>query len=102
MQWSDEANGGFTHAQEGWIKSNPNFSHINVAAQEGDETSVLNFFRQMIAFRKEHKTLVYGDYESIQNGHPQIYAYRRWDEENGYLVVLNFRGDHPLKQIFLD
>ncbi len=93
MQWTNEANGGFTTAQEGWIKSNPNFSEVNVASQEEDDASVLNFFRRMIAFRKEHLTLVYGDYESIQNEDQKIYAYRRWDEENEYLVVLNFSED---------
>ena len=93
MQWTNEANGGFTTAQEGWIKSNPNFSEVNVASQEEDDASVLNFFRRMIAFRKEHLTLVYGDYESLQNEDQKIYAYRRWDEENEYLVVLNFSED---------
>lgn len=90
MQWTNEANGGFTTAQEGWIKSNPNFININVESQERNTQSILNFYRKMIALRKDHKTLVYGDYESIQNEHQQIYAYRRWDEENEYLVVLNF------------
>lgn len=90
MQWSDHANGGFTTNEDGWIKSNPNFSDINVESQERNTQSILNFYRQMIAFRKAHKTLVYGDYESIQNEHQQIYAYRRWDEENEYLIVLNF------------
>jgi oligo-1,6-glucosidase len=90
MQWSEEPNGGFTTAEEGWIKTNPNFPDINVNSQERDQTSILNFYRQMISFRKEHDTLVYGDYESIQNEHPQIYAYRRWDDRNEFLVVLNF------------
>lgn len=93
MQWTNEANGGFTTAKEGWIKSNQNYTEVNVASQEEDDESVLNFFRRMIAFRKKHLTLVYGDYQSIQNEDQKIYAYRRWDEENEYLVVLNFSED---------
>ena len=90
MQWSDHQNGGFSEAQVAWIKSNPNYVDINVAAQERNTESILNFYRKMIAFRKEHLTLVYGEYESLENQHPQIYAYKRWDEENEFLVVLNF------------
>jgi len=93
MQWSEEVNGGFSQG-EPWIKSNPNYVDINVASQERNKKSILNFYRQMIAFRKANKTLVYGDYQSIQNEHPQIYAYRRWDEENEFLVVLNFSEKH--------
>jgi oligo-1,6-glucosidase len=98
MQWSNSANGGFTGTAEGWIKSNPNFKTINVASQEGQETpSILNFYRRMVAFRKEHLVLVYGEYESVANEHPHIYAYRRWDGEDTnnkqqYFVVLNFSG----------
>lgn len=89
IQWSSEVNGGFSETQP-WIRVNPNYPDVNVASQERDKRSVLNYFRKMIQFRKENPTFVYGDYESIQNDHPQIYAYRRWDETNEYLVVLNF------------
>lgn len=89
VQWSAEKNGGFSET-EPWIKVNPNYRDINVASQERDKRSVLNYFRKMIQFRKDHPTLVYGDYESVENDHKQIYAYRRWDKENEFLVVLNF------------
>ncbi len=89
MQWSDRKNAGFTNGQP-WIKVNPNHTDINVEDQERNTESILNFYRRVIQFRKDHTTLIYGDYESIRNDHPQIYAYRRWDEENEFLVVLNF------------
>jgi oligo-1,6-glucosidase len=89
VQWSDGLNGGFSET-EPWIKVNPNYSHINVQSQEKDSRSILNYFRMMIQLRKQHPTFVYGDYESVVNEHEQIFAYRRWDETNEYLVVLNF------------
>ncbi|OEK06907.1 glycoside hydrolase family 13 protein [Roseivirga misakiensis] len=89
MQWTDGKNAGFSE-QTPWINLNPNFPDINVEDQERNTESVLNFYRRMIQFRKDNPTLVYGDYESIENNHEQIYAYRRWDETNEYLVVLNF------------
>ncbi|PIQ47976.1 MAG: glucohydrolase [Cytophagales bacterium CG12_big_fil_rev_8_21_14_0_65_40_12] len=89
MQWNKTANAGFSEA-EPWIQANPNYEFINVEDAERGKYSILNFYRKVIQFRKENSTLVYGDYESIENRHEQIYAYRRWDETHEFLVVLNF------------
>lgn len=92
VQWADEKNAGFTNG-EPWIKVNPNYPDINVEDQERNINSILNYFRKAIQFRKERKTFVYGDYEPVQKDHPQIFAYRRWDETNEFLVVLNFSDE---------
>ena len=92
IQWTDGKNAGFTDG-EPWIKVNPNYPDINVEDQERNVNSILNYFRKAIQFRKEHTTLVYGDYEPIQREHPQIYAYRRFDEMNEFLIVLNFSDE---------
>lgn len=89
IQWTDDVNAGFSKTKP-WIKVNPNYPDINVEDQERNRESILNFYRKMIQFRKNNPTLVYGNYESIRNEHEQIYAYRRWDEEHEFLVVLNF------------
>ena len=51
MQWSDEANAGFTTAKP-WLKVNENYKAINVAAQEKDPSSVLNYYRRLVALQK--------------------------------------------------
>ncbi|MET1176180.1 alpha-amylase family glycosyl hydrolase, partial [Paenibacillus amylolyticus] len=38
MQWSDEANGGFSDASP-WLGVNPNHTWLNAASQMQDETS---------------------------------------------------------------
>lgn len=89
MQWNNQPNAGFSIVNP-WIKANQNYPEINVADQERNSQSILNYYRQMVHFRKSNLTLVYGDYELVQNEHEQIFAYRRWDDENEFLVVLNF------------
>ncbi|MDT0606618.1 glycoside hydrolase family 13 protein [Croceitalea rosinachiae] len=89
MQWSSDANAGFTEGIP-WLKTNPNHKNINVATQENDPNSILNYYRDMIAFRKANKTFVYGDYECLDLDNPSIYAYRRWDKANEFLVLHNF------------
>ncbi|MDX1630202.1 MAG: glucohydrolase, partial [Fulvivirga sp.] len=98
MQWDTSRNSGFTSGDP-WIKINPNYEQINVAKAETDPKSILNYYREMISFRKEHQVMVYGDYESIDNDNPVIYAYRRWDENADFLIVHNF-GDNSVKWMY--
>lgn len=89
MHWSNEENAGFTDGNP-WLKLNPNYPKINVAAQQEDDASVLNYYRKMVRFRKAHLTLVYGDFEMLAPDHQQLFAYRRWDEGGEYVIAHNF------------
>ena len=43
VQWDASENAGFTTGKP-WLKINPNYVDINVAAQEKDPGSVLNYY----------------------------------------------------------
>ena len=92
VHWNNEPMAGFTSG-EPWINVNPNYKKINVAKQEKDPDSILNFYREMVAFRKHHPTLVYGDFSMIQEENNRVFAYLREDEENQYLVIINFSDE---------
>jgi oligo-1,6-glucosidase len=93
FQWDNTKNGGFSDGKP-WLKSNDNFELINVENQEKDKDSVLNFYRKMVKYRKENPTLVYGDYECYQVDHPELFSFKRWDDQNTYWVLLNFSDHH--------
>ena len=93
MQWDASAQAGFTKGKP-WIPVNKNYPSINVEAAEKDSGSILHYYRKMIAFRKAHPTLVYGNFEDVLPQHPQLYVYKRWDENGSYLIVHNF-SDTP-------
>src|SRR5690606_28490717 len=59
MQWSAEEGAGFTSGTP-WLKLKPNYKAINVAAQQQDEHSILNYYKKMIKQRKADQLLVYG------------------------------------------
>ena len=44
----------------------------------------------MLQLRKEHKTLVYGDYEEYMMESESVFLYKRWDEDGCYFILLNF------------
>ena len=93
MQWDDSPNAGFTNGTP-WKKVNPNYTEINVEAQDKDPNSILNHFREMTSVRKNNPVLVYGKYELIQKDHPDIYAFTRSDESQKVMVLLNFSANN--------
>jgi oligo-1,6-glucosidase len=89
MQWDASIHGGFTRGTP-WIGLNPNYSSVNVAAEERDANSCLNYFRKLTRMRKENPVLVYGKYELLDKDNPDVYAYTREWQGTKWLVVLNF------------
>ncbi len=97
MQWRDAPNGGFSPAGVStWLPVNPNYAAgVNVAAQEDDPASLLNFYRRMLRLRRSTPALTAGDYQAL---HPQSEAYftflrRDPHTEQTCLVVLNFSSE---------
>ena len=89
MQWDATANAGFSTGTP-WIGVNSNYTSINVAAQEKDAESCLNYFRKLVRLRKENPVLVYGRYQLLDRDNPQVYAYKRVLGDREVLVLLNF------------
>ena len=90
VQWSDRKNAGFTTAEKPWFTVNPNYTTINVASQEDDPDSVLNFYRKLIKFRKENDIVIYGSYKEHDHARNDLYAYSRYLDDKKMLVVCSF------------
>ena len=90
MQWDDSLNGGFTEAEEPWFYANPNYVSVNVAAQEEDPDSILNFYRKAIALRKSLSCVRYGRYREYQKHSDRLYVYAMQDDRQKILVVCSF------------
>jgi len=91
MAW--DAAGGFT-AGTPWIEGDGDHT-INVADQEGDPASVLEWHRRLIALRRENRALVYGDTVTERSSR-RVWRYRRRFEGHEFLVVLNLT-DRPVR-----
>ena len=88
MQWNDEDNAGFTTGTP-WFSMNPNYKEINVEKQKNEENSILNFYKKMIALKKENEILIYGTYDLLLEDDPQIYAYTRTLDDEKVIVISN-------------
>lgn len=94
MQWSAEANAGFTTGTP-WLKVNPNYTSINAAAQMDDPDSVLGFYKELIALRKNpayKETIVYGSLKPAWEERHNLMAYYR-EGEKTLLVIGNYQKE---------
>lgn len=88
MQWSAQKNAGFTSG-ETEITVNPNYTEINAGEQEGREDSVYNFYRRLIALRKEKSVITDGAFKALESD-IRVISYVRENEEEKLIVVCNF------------
>lgn len=94
VQWNTEKNAGFTEGTP-WLMVNPNYTSINVEAQEKDADSVLSFYKKLIALRKnpEYKeTIVYGDVIPFEEDRHNLMAYHR-KADRDLLIIGNFQKE---------
>lgn len=98
MQWSAKPLAGFSK-NTSWIKVADSFKSINVAEEEADPESVLNFYRQLITLKKNDATLQDGQYALDPTAAANVMAYRRFDDQATWVVVANLSNNVEAYQL---
>ena len=88
MQWSDTPNAGFTTGIP-WLPIPTSYQTHNVATEQKDPGSILNFYRNLIALRKTNPALLEGDWVPLNPGDPNVLSYLRRYKDEAVMVVLN-------------
>ncbi|MGZ9236114.1 MAG: alpha-amylase family glycosyl hydrolase, partial [Anaerolineales bacterium] len=91
MQWSAEANAGFTTGLP-WRPPASDYQQVNVAAQVDDPNSLLNHYRELIRLRGEYEALSNGELALVETGNPGVYAVLRGAADQKIMVVVNLKG----------
>ncbi len=89
VQWDDSEYAGFSTV-EPWFNLNENYKEINVAQAEADENSILNYYRKLLKFRKEHDVAIYGDFKQYYENSDKLFVYERSLDGERVLVVCSF------------
>jgi maltose alpha-D-glucosyltransferase/alpha-amylase len=93
MQWSIEANAGFSKAKRPIlpvISDGPfAYERVNVADQKRDPHSLLNWTERIIRARKECPEIGWGDWRVIKTSSPHVLALRYDWRNNGVLFLHN-------------
>ena len=88
MQWSADEFTGFSTVQP-WRTPSSDYAQINVEAETGDPTSLLEHYRTLIQLRKTHPTLQTADILLLDAENSGIFATLRTDRNGTYLVFAN-------------
>jgi alpha-amylase len=88
MRWDDSANAGFSSARP-WYAFSTDDETITVAAEESDPESLLNYYKQIIALRKENPALYQGLTEVVETEENTLLAFKRSTPEQTVLVLAN-------------
>lgn len=97
MQWTPGPQAGFSTNPDTWLSVAPNWKTVNVQTELAQPGSLLNWYRQLIALRRNHATLATGAMTFIDNDNPHVLSYVR-EGSPRVLVTLNFSGTaQPLR-----
>ena len=91
MHWNNF--GGFSNSLP-WMKVNPNTDKINVAMQQADLFSPLNYYKKLISLRKSMPVFISGSYQIELPKHPTVWAYTRKTVSDEAYVITNL-SDQP-------
>ncbi|MGW7830983.1 glycoside hydrolase family 13 protein [Staphylococcus xylosus] len=104
MQWNNQTNSGFSEHSP-WFPVNPNYKTINVADQQQDPNSILNFYKSLITLKKSDDIYTYGTFDLVDKNNEQVFAYTRTLNNKKLLIVANltnqtatFKYDNSINQ----
>ena len=94
MQWDGSPLGGFSTRQ---YKNRMNRNHlkgVNVAEEEADPDSILNFYKKAIRLRKQkplNDLVQKGSFELIDEPNPDVLSFAHHNEKGGIVLIANMR-----------
>lgn len=79
MPWhnANVAHGGFTTSDQPWLPVPQDHSALSVASQTGDPDSLRNFYKNLLAWRKNHPEIIQGDIEMLEHSNDAIIGFVR-------------------------
>ncbi len=95
MQWTAGPNAGFSppgSRAQPWLPIPASYKTVNVASERADPDSLLNYYRRLIALKRQDPALRRGAWIAVHRHDPYVLSYlRRWRGET-VLVALNMTG----------
>lgn len=91
LQWDSSPYAGFSTV-EPWLPVSDDYPTRNIAVQNADPNSTLNFYRKLLWYRKGSPALHSGSYQSL-NSVTGTYVYLRELTGEQQLIALNFTAE---------
>jgi alpha-glucosidase len=94
MVWDRSITAGFTRGRP-WLPLGEDHWTLNVEVEQGNEASVLNLYRRLMALRRAHSVLVVGVVRSL-TVYQNLLSFERAADNERLLIFLNF-GNGPVQ-----
>jgi alpha-glucosidase len=91
MQWSPGAQAGFSTNPVTWLPVAPNHATINVEKESTQPDSLLSWYRDLVALRRDNAAVRDGAMTFLDTSNPDVLIYERKGKQP-VLVMLNFSG----------
>ena len=91
MQWTKEANGGFSPAKP-WLMVNDNLETVNAQDVCQDPDSIYAYYKKLIELKKNNPTLQHGSTTPLLVDDENLYAFTRTLGDQEILCIHNFYG----------
>ncbi len=89
MQWDDSECFGFSSVKP-WLNGTSDNKDRNVKDELNDQNSLFNFYKKMIAVRKNYPVIIEGKFELLYKNNPNLFIYTRTLEDKQLLVICSF------------
>ncbi|HEM5264771.1 TPA: alpha-glucosidase [Streptococcus suis] len=100
MQWTEAEGAGFSTGQA-WLALGDTVKDINVEKALADKNSLFYTYQKLIALRKEYPCMSEGNYEVIETGNPLVMSYRKYDEQDDFIILVNFTSEEQAYELSL-
>ncbi len=94
MQWNTSPQAGFTTSDHPWLPIPPSAKTVNVVDEVKDTTSLLNWYKMLIALRRDNPALHDGTLTMLNTSNNKVLSWKREQAGSPTVVVAcNFTAD---------
>ena len=87
MQWTPGVDAGFSTAKKTWLPIPANYKTVNVQVEEGQPESLLNWYKRLIALRRDNAALRQGSQTMLDPTNPSVLSFVRKAADGSSVVV---------------
>jgi len=102
MQWTPGPQAGFSTNPQTWLPVAPNYKTINVETESADPNSLLNWYKKLIALRRENSALRDGAEVMIDKDDANVLSYIRATADGKAAVVVAVNMSAEPRTVTLD
>ena len=96
VAWNGGKGYGFTSAERAWIPYATRSDEINLESDKNSEKSIFNFYKELLALRRENEALRYGKISCLSGEDDDFIVYTRELDGKKFTVVCNFEKESKI------